>query len=149
MVVHKVIVAVALAGALSVSGIFAADNAAAFPAPYLPGILQVDPAPQGCVSCHVNKSGDKDLRLNKMIEKIPGHPDLTKAFKGTAIPSTCFLCHKEGSKLGSLGPNLHRVHYEKLGASDFVVGYAGSCLNCHVLNEKNGAMGFKSGTANW
>ena len=136
-----------IACALSVSLNYAQDEK--MPPPYLPGILQADPVPDGCVDCHIDRGSDGDFRLNKALERIPHHPDVTKAFKNAPIPATCFLCHKEGSKLGSLGPNLHRVHYEKLGGSQFVASYAGSCLNCHSLAADSGEMGFKTGIANW
>lgn len=122
---------------------------AAPPPPYLPGIIQFDPAPLGCVSCHVDLGGGKDLRLNKAVELLPGHPDITKAFKGSLIPDTCILCHREGSKLGSLGPNLHKVHYGRLESSSFIRDYGGSCLLCHDLDPATGELRFKSGKANW
>ena len=124
-----------------------AENA--FPPAYLPGLIQGDSRSRGCVDCHVLSSDGKDRRLNKSVALIPKHPDLTKAFKDTAIPETCFLCHKKGSRLGSLGANLHKAHYANTAASEFVKNYAGSCLNCHSLDVATGDMGFKSGSANW
>lgn len=129
------------------ASLFAAETS---PLPaYLPGLVQSDPVPHGCVDCHVLQSDGTDRRLSKMIELFKNHPDLTKAFKGTVIPDACLLCHKTGSKLGSLGPNLHMMHYGKKSASDFVKNYAGSCLNCHTLDVATGKMGFKTGIANW
>ena len=127
--------------------IVAAENSP--PPAYLPGLLQSDPVPHGCVDCHILESDGTDRRLNKMVELIKNHPDLTRAFKKAELPGTCLLCHKTGSKLGSLGPSLHKAHYGEKFASQFVKNYAGSCLNCHTLDVSTGNMGFKTGIANW
>jgi hypothetical protein len=117
--------------------------------PFLPGIVSPDEHPRGCVDCHVYVSDDKDFRLNKAVAIDTKHPNIANAFKGTLIPDSCMLCHKEGSKLGSLSARLHKVHYQNLQKNPFITVYQGSCLNCHKIEMATGHMALKSGPANW
>ncbi|MEI6874414.1 MAG: hypothetical protein WCL50_04695 [Spirochaetota bacterium] len=128
------------------------SDAAGTPAPsfpFLPGLTSSDDHPRGCVDCHIDAGEGRDYRLNKTVNAIKNHPSITTAFKNANIPDSCLLCHKEGSKLGFLGKNLHRAHYANLLKSRFVSDYQGSCLNCHKLDLSTGAMNLKSGSANW
>jgi mono/diheme cytochrome c family protein len=117
--------------------------------PFLPGVMVKDDHPQGCVDCHINAGEGKDYRLSKGVGALPDHPSITNAFKNALIPDACLLCHKEGSKLGSMTAIIHKVHYEGKANSTFVMVYQGSCLNCHAIDLNTGAMHIKSGPANW
>ena len=123
--------------------------AIAAPLPFLPGLLSADDHPQGCVDCHLLGGDGRDTRLSKTLAALKNHPNVTNAFKGSNIPDACMLCHKQGSKLGSLSAELHKAHYVDLAKSVFVINYQGSCLNCHKLDLATGNMGLKSGPANW
>ena len=112
----------------------------------LPGITTKDAFPKGCVSCHVKASGG-DLRLNVGLKKVKGHPDVAGMVK--TVPKDCGMCHKAGPTPAPLKTALHKAHYGKKGASLFVKKYQGSCLSCHSLNTKTGAMTTKSGPKNW
>lgn len=126
-----------------------AAGAPAASVPFLPGLTSVDDHPRGCVDCHIDAGEGRDYRLNRTVNAIKNHPSITNAFRNANIPDSCIMCHKEGSKLGSLGKNLHRAHYANLLKSPFVSSYQGSCLNCHRLDLSTGAMALKSGSANW
>jgi len=113
----------------------------------LPGITTKDAFPKGCVSCHIQKSPLGDRRLNKDLKKIKRHPDVTAMVKN--VPKDCGMCHKAGPTPAPLKSALHKAHYGKKAASLFVKKFQGSCLNCHALNTKTGAMTTKSGPKNW
>jgi len=134
---------------LLASGPFAPAPAVAESLPYLPGILQPDDHPHGCVDCHILAPDGTDTRLYKMLEGIKGHPVVTDAFKKAIIPDDCLLCHKVGSKLGSLTEIIHKVHFEGKENSRFITVYQGACLNCHSLDLSTGKMSIKHGQANW
>jgi hypothetical protein len=129
--------------ALAAFAVSAADTP---PAAYLPGVLQADSLPNGCVSCHAG-----DYSIPKELAKVKGHPDVSKVVK--SVPDGCLMCHKAGAKVPTLASVVHIVHYgptaDKTAANHFVTAYAGSCLNCHTLDLKTGVMSFKKGAANW
>ncbi|HUX39236.1 MAG TPA: hypothetical protein VMV44_15155 [Rectinemataceae bacterium] len=135
------VVAIALVLAVaSPLAIFAADTP---PAAYLPGILQADGTPNGCVSCHQG-----NYSIPNELKKVEGHPDVSKMVK--VVPEGCAVCHKEGAKIPSLAKVVHMKHFGPDATKNvFVQHYAGSCLNCHKLDVSTGAMSIKSGKANW
>jgi len=131
--------------ALAVLGVSAADKV---PPAYLPGLLQADTLPNGCVSCHVKVAADKDYTVVAELKKVKGHPDISKVVK--SVPDGCIMCHKAGAKIATLGAVVHQVHFGPDTAKNvFVSTYGGSCLNCHKLDLKSGEMSFKKGPANW
>ena len=127
--------------------IFAADTP---PAAYLPGLLQADQTPNGCVSCHA-KHGDKDYTLPAEVKNVKGHPDISKIVK--VAPTDCEKCHKDTGKIPSIAKVVHKVHFgptaDNTAKNHFVTAYAGSCLNCHKLDLTTGDMSIKTGNANW
>lgn len=139
-----ILVIAAVLAVASPLALFAAD---APPAAYLPGILQADGTPNGCVSCH-QKVGDKDYTIPAELKNIKGHPDVSKMVK--SVPDGCAVCHKEGAKIPSLAKVVHMVHFGPDATKNvFVQHYSGSCLNCHKLDVTTGAMSVKTGKANW
>ena len=138
---------VAILALASPLAIFAADTP---PAAYLPGLLQADQTPNGCVSCHA-KHGDKDYTLPAELKRVKGHPDISKMVK--VVPTDCEKCHTGKGKIPALASVVHKVHFgptaENTATNHFVTGYSGSCLNCHKLDLGTGAMSVKTGPANW
>jgi hypothetical protein len=126
-----------VAGALVLSGASAADAA------WLPGLLQADSYPKGCVDCH-KVDGGKDYRISAYLPK--DHPDVSKL---KTIPTDCASCHKRGGAGPELPSLMHQNHYRNPEKNGFVVYYKGACLNCHALDAKTGVMSVKSGPKNW
>ena len=122
---------------LVLSGATAADSA------YLPGLLQADSYPKGCVDCH-KVDGGKDYRISAYLPK--DHPDVSKL---KTIPTDCASCHKRGGAGPELELVVHQAHYGNTEKNGFVLYYRGACLNCHVLDAKTGLVSVKSGPKNW
>lgn len=117
------------------------------PPAFLPGLLQTDTTPNGCISCH-QKVGDKDFTIPAELRNIKGHPDISKSIK--TVPDDCRACHRDGAKLPSIAKVVHLQHFGPDATKNaFVQRYAGSCLNCHKLDLSTGTMSIKSGKANW
>jgi hypothetical protein len=113
----------------------------------LSGITVPDEYPNGCVSCHVKVSDDKDLRLIAVLKKVEKHPAIEKMVK--TVPSDCLKCHKEGSKAGLFNLITHKNHFSNPQENAFVSNYKGNCLACHTLDKNTFIMSIKSGPANW
>ena len=133
--------------AVGLVGTILALTAAAGAAPVLPGINAKDDFPNGCVDCH-KKDGANDNRLNAVLAKVKGHPDVSKMVK--TVPKDCAMCHKGGtSKAPAIAQVAHEFHYSDAEKNVFVNVYGGQCLNCHSLAVETGIMKVKSGAANW
>jgi cytochrome c551/c552 len=126
-----------VAGALVLSGASAADSA------WLPGLLQVDSYPKGCVDCHKVDAG-KDYRITAYLPQ--NHPDVSKL---KTIPGDCASCHKRGGAGPELPALMHQNHYRNTDKNGFVLYYKGACLNCHAVDVKTGVVSVKSGPKNW
>jgi hypothetical protein len=113
----------------------------------LSGITVADEYPNGCVSCHVKVSDDKDLRLIAVLKKVEKHPAIEKMVK--TVPSDCLKCHKEGSKAGLFNLITHKNHFSNPQENAFVSNYKGNCLACHTLDKNTFVMSVKSGPSNW
>jgi hypothetical protein len=131
---------------LAIAAVFPAALAAQTAAP-LPGILTVDPYPDGCVSCHKNDANAVPLKLNLMLAKIQGHPKVDAIVK--TAPKDCGMCHKAGAKMGDLSPVVHMAHFAKKADSLFIKQFQGSCLYCHRMDLASGLVSIKSGAKNW
>jgi cytochrome c5 len=132
---------------VGLAGVIVALTAAAASAPVLPGITSKDNYPNGCVDCH-KKDGATDNRLNAVLAKIKGHPDISKVVK--TIPADCEMCHKGGTgKAPLIAQVAHEFHYKEAATNVFVTTYGGQCLNCHALVVDTGVMKTKPGPANW
>lgn len=126
-----------VAAALVLSGASAADSA------WLPGVLQADGFPKGCVDCH-KVDGKNDYRITGYLPK--DHPDTSKL---KTIPNDCALCHKRGGAGPELPALMHQNHYKNPEKNGFVLYYKGACLNCHALAPGSGVVSVKSGPKNW
>lgn len=113
----------------------------------LPGVTAKDPFPKGCVSCHIKTPKGDERRLSADIRKVKGHPDVSQMMK--VIPKDCAMCHKGGPKPAPINTAIHKAHYSKQSASLFVKQFGGSCLACHAMDAKTGAVTVKSGPKNW
>lgn len=131
--------ALAFLAAIGLVGAFA--QAATPPAPpAIAGLTAEDKLPNGCVSCHVKVSADKDYSISAELKRVKGHPDVSKIVK--SVPDGCLVCHdKAGSKI-PFNKVIHNVHLSK--NSYYLVEFQGNCLNCHNYNADTG-MGFKKG----
>jgi hypothetical protein len=110
--------------------------------PKLAGITVKDVRPNGCVDCHV-----KDTSMPAKLKNVEKHPPVEKIVK--VVPDGCNMCHKEGSKTGSLNMVTHKQHFSNPNTNEFITNYKGDCLSCHVLDMNTFEMKVKSGPANW
>ena len=124
------------------SGLAAQDGGA-----FLPGILQADAYPNGCVDCHKNEGDAIPLKVNLMLAKRQAHPKVDAIVK--VVPKDCAMCHKEGAKMGTLFSVVHKAHFAKKADSLFVKQFRGACLNCHDMDLATGLVSIKGGPKNW
>ncbi len=115
--------------------------------PLLPGILDKDAYPNGCVDCHVKEADAVPAKLNLTLAKLQKHPKVDAIIK--VVPTSCTVCHKEGAKMGTLFSVVHQAHFAKKADSQFIKLYNGSCLNCHTMDLATGLVSIKSGPKNW
>ena len=117
----------------------------------LPGASSADDYPQGCVSCHVEKPGATDLRLNTLLRAIGHHYIRTVE----EVPGDCYRCHQPYEDRDylpfspSLGDLLHAIHYQVPDGNTFVSQYGGDCQGCHVMDAEEGEARIKGGAKNW
>jgi hypothetical protein len=103
-------------------------------------------APHGCVSCHV-KRGKSDRRLNALLPKIKGHPNVSRLVE--TVPKDCGICHKKGSNAPLLKAAIHKMHSKGFALGAFAGKLTDPCLHCHRVNVRTGKIGVKSGLKNW
>lgn len=103
-----------------------------------------DPFPDGCVSCHA-KVPDGDHRLNVMLGKVK-HPNMASV---KTVPGDCVRCHRPAAQKPSFGQMVHRQHFSRGEASEFVKKFRGDCAHCHDMDGKTGKVTNKSGPKNW
>lgn len=142
--VQQVVILMALAAVLLLPQSASAQQGGL---PDLPGILDKDPRPNGCVSCHTGAGGNFPLKLNAVVGAIANHPKVDALVKNA--PTDCGMCHKAGTKAGALSLVVHKAHFAKKAESRFVRFFGGACLNCHAVDPATGAAGVKSGPKNW
>ncbi len=109
------------------------------------GIAVADEFPEGCVSCHVQKIGDVDFRLNTLLAQI-GH---RKVDRLKVIPRDCGRCHASDDGEDSFTVMIHQIHFDVPNINLFVQRYGGACTHCHEVNTESGEAGLKNGPKNW
>ena len=115
-------------------------------APELSGITVEDKYPNGCIDCHNDAGGEEIRRLDVILEELD-HTNVSALTK--IVPDDCARCHKEGTSIGGLNKQTHRIHYENPSENDFIDDFQGECLACHALNSATGEVTTKSGLKNW
>ncbi len=107
----------------------------------IPGITAKDAFPAGCVDCHV-----KERRVSVLLKA----PTMKKKHPPVAtkdIPASCMKCHSATSKtIPPFAPLMHRLHFAKADASQFVTQFGGECTHCHKLNKTTGVWSMPAGT---
>ncbi|MBO8169221.1 MAG: hypothetical protein H0Z35_08565 [Thermoanaerobacteraceae bacterium] len=91
-----------------------------------------DEKAEGCVSCHIKVSEEKDYTLTAemaAMNKEFNHPQLE-----VEGPQDCLTCHQDGDN--SLDKVLHKAHLTG-EENHFVSNYDGSCVHCHTLTADN------------
>lgn len=111
-----------------------------------PSVVGADDYPEGCVSCHIQRQGQTDLRLNMLLAQI-GHPE----FRARKVPRDCTRCHRpeEGSDDPKFSQLIHAIHYDVPATNTFITVYGGDCQECHKMNAEEGEAEVKTGAANW
>jgi hypothetical protein len=118
---------------LAVVFLFFVPFAVAAPPRAIPGITAKDAFPAACVDCHV-----KEHRISVLL-KAPTMKKKHPAVATTNIPASCIKCHAAKSKaVPPLAPLMHRIHFAKGDAGDFVKQFGGECTHCHKLDKKSG-----------
>lgn len=115
-----------------------------------PGAVGAEDAhPEGCVSCHTNRQGAADFRLNVLLDQI-GHPSLKRIKK---VPRDCTRCHvtEEDADEGeaTFSQIIHEIHYDVPKINLFVTRFGGECRECHEMNVEEGEAQLKTGAKNW
>ena len=101
-----------------------------------------DPVPNGCVSCHIKtEDGDHTLKTVLAAKK-----HLSVATLKT-LPTDCLKCHKNMET--TFSQFMHKAHFGKGEASEFVKKFKGDCNACHKMDPKTGKAAQKSGPKNW
>ena len=128
------------------------DRLRVFPLAALSALLaftslsHADDYPQGCVDCHVQKTGDTNMRLNALLVQI-GHPSVAKVKK---VPTSCGGCHAAGEGEENVFAHIiHQIHYDVPKANLFTTKFGGDCLHCHAMDADEGEAVVKSGPRNW
>ena len=113
----------------------------------LPAEETADAFPDGCVSCHVDRTGTIDMRLHVLLREI-GHPDVSRVRR---VPRDCLRCHRpdEDSDDPPLSALVHEIHYDIPTANSFVTIYEGECGRCHRMDPDEGEAHVKIGRKNW
>ena len=103
--------------------------------------------PEGCVSCHIRRQGQTDLRLGVLLNQI-GHPEMRRMRK---VPRDCIRCHtpEEGSDEPKFSQLIHAIHYDVPATNTFVTVYGGDCQECHQMDAEEGEAIVKTGATNW
>ena len=111
-----------------------------------PSVVGADDYPEGCVSCHIQRQGQTDLRLNVLLDQI-GH----RKFRARKVPRDCNRCHRpeEGSDEPAFSQLIHAIHYDVPATNTFITVYGGDCQECHAMDPEDGEARVKSGSANW
>lgn len=106
-----------------------------------------DDYPEGCVSCHSNRQGEADYRLNRLLSQI-GHPGLKRIKK---VPRDCTRCHSTDPEDGepTFSQLIHEIHFDVPATNLYVRRHDGDCRGCHVMNVEEGEAQLKNGAANW
>lgn len=110
------------------------------------GVAVAEEFPEGCVSCHVEKIGDVDFRLNTLLEQI-GH---RKVDRLKQIPRDCGRCHtSDPEEEGNFTAMIHEIHFDVPKINLFVTRFDGACIHCHQVDTETGEAGLKNGSKNW
>lgn len=114
--------------------------AMAAPPRSIPGITTKDPFPAGCVDCHV-----KEHRISVLL-KAPAQKKKHPPVATTNIPASCRKCHSATSKtIPPFAPLMHRIHFAKGDAGEFVKQFGGECTHCHKLDKAAGKWSMPNG----
>jgi hypothetical protein len=131
---HRYLAAAALAAVLAV-----------------PATATADKYPNGCVSCHTEKPGMPDRRIDTLLRAVGHH--YIKTVKD--VPGDCYNCHAPLDDKDYLpyypdfGTLVHSIHYDVPTTNTFVTIYGGDCRGCHVMDTESGDVGLKGGRKNW
>ncbi|KPK55346.1 MAG: hypothetical protein PVI25_00405 [Gammaproteobacteria bacterium] len=110
------------------------------------GVAVADEFPEGCVSCHVEKIGDVDFRLNTLLEQI-GH---RKVDRLKQVPRDCGRCHtSDPTEEENFTAMIHEIHFDVPKINLFVTRFDGACIHCHQVDTETGEAGLKNGPKNW
>lgn len=134
----------------------------------IPGITADDPAPNACISCHVNMPDrNLDARLSTLVRswyrEVPAplaakaraaapagltlkgrHPQADSSFKD--IPGACLKCHGRTAKMAPpFAQLLHLIHLTGGAENHFMTMFQGECTLCHKLARDTGKWSIPSG----
>lgn len=110
------------------------------------GVAAAEEFPEGCVSCHVEKIGDVDFRLNTLLEQI-GHRQVKRLKQ---IPRDCGRCHtSDAEEEDNFTAMIHEIHFDVPNINLFVTRFDGACIHCHQVDTETGEAGLKNGPKNW
>jgi hypothetical protein len=114
-------------------------------------VAAADKFPDGCVSCHTEKPGMADRRIDSLLRDIGHHYIRTVR----EVPGDCYNCHSpyEDKKYLPFYPDfgtlVHSIHYEGANTNTYITIYGGDCRGCHVMDVADGDVGVKGGPKNW
>ena len=117
----------------------------------LPGIATAEKYPDGCVSCHTEKPGMPDRRIDTLLREV-GHFYIKTVRE---VPGDCYNCHAPFDDKDYLpyspdfGTLVHSIHYDSPRTNTYFTIYGGDCRGCHVMDAETGDVGVKSGNRNW
>ena len=113
----------------------------------MPATVSADEYPEGCVSCHVERTGKTDMRLSSLLAQV-GHTSVERVRQ---VPRDCFRCHRpdEGSDDPPFSALIHEIHYDVPTVNTFVTLYEGDCRQCHSMDAEEGEAVVKGGAKNW